>query len=113
MPVSLKSREAAMRFPYGIQVTSDLLFGTYGNPNAELKMMAVRFVHQMSFHYPEHRLNPIGAVILSALTRLVTEKKDNPKLGGSCYVTISKQNLKPPALINKDARQLPTAHSAA
>ena len=105
MPVSLKSREAAMQFPSGIKVTSDLLFGTYGNPNAELKMMAVNCVHQMIFHYPEHRLSPIGAVILSALTRLVNEKKDNPKLRGSCYVTINKLNLKPPALINKDANR--------
>ena len=71
MPVLLNSREAAVQFPSCIQVTFDLLFGTSGNSNAKLKMMAVQFVHQIIFHCPEQRLSPIGAVILSALTRSV------------------------------------------
>ena len=49
----------------------------------------------------ENRLSPIGAVIMSALTRLVTEEKDNPKLRGSCYVAVGKLGLKIPALVNK------------
>ena len=108
MPVLLKSREAAMQFPSCIQVTFDLLFGTSGNSNAKLKMMAVNFVHQIIFHCPEHRLSPIGAVILSALTRLVNEEKDNPKLRGSCYVAIGKLGLKLPALVNKDVSMIQT-----
>ena len=72
------------------QVTFDLLFGTSGNSNAKLKMMAVQFVHQIIYHCPEQRLSPIGAVILSALTRLVNEEKENQKLRGSCYVAIGK-----------------------
>ena len=38
---------------------------------------------------------------MSALTRLVTEEKDNPKLRGSCYVAVGKLGLKIPALVNK------------
>ena len=49
-------------------------------------------------------ISPIGAVILSALTRLVTEEKDNPKLRGSCYVAVGKLGLKIPALVNKDMK---------
>jgi len=112
MPVLLKSREAAMQFPSCIQVTFDLLFGTSGNSNAKLKMMAVNFVHQIIFHCPEHRLSPIGAVILSALTRLVNEEKDNPKLRGSCYVAIGKLGLKLPALVNKDVSMIQTFFDA-
>jgi len=112
MPVLLKSREAAMQFPSCIQVTFDLLFGTSGNSNAKLKMMAVQFVHQIIFHCPEHRLSPIGAVILSALTRLVNEEKDNPKLRGSCYVAIGKLGLKLPALVNKDVSMIQTFFDA-
>ena len=41
------------------RMTSDLRVGTYGNPNAELKVMAINCVHQLIFHYPEHRLSPI------------------------------------------------------
>ena len=48
-----------MQFLSGIKVTSDLRVGTYGNPNAELKVMAINCVHQLIFHYPEHRLSPI------------------------------------------------------
>ena len=29
-------------------------------------------------------------MILTALTRLVTEEKDNPKLRGSCYVAVGR-----------------------
>lgn len=112
MPVLLKSREAAMQFPSCIQVTFDLLFGTSGNSNTKLKMMAVNFVHQIIFHCPEHRLSPIGAVILSALTRLVNEEKDNPKLRGSCYVAIGKLGLKLPALVNKDVSMIQTFFDA-
>ena len=43
-------------------------------------------------------------MILSALTRLVTEEKDNPKLRGSCYVAVGKLGLKIPALVNKDMK---------
>ena len=112
MPVLLKSREAAMQFPSCIQVTFDLLFGTSGNSNAKLKMMAVNFVHQIIFHCPKHRLSPIGAVILSALTRLVNEEKDNLKLRGSCYVAIGKLGLKLPALVNKDVSMIQTFFDA-
>jgi len=108
MPVLIKSREASMQFPSCIQVTFDLLFGTSGNSNAKLKMMAVQFVHQIIHHCPENRLSPIGAVIMSALTRLVTEEKDNPKLRGSCYVAVGKLGLKIPALVNKDMSLLTT-----
>ena len=59
MPVLLNSREAAGQFPSCIQVTFDLLFGTSGNSNAKLKMMAVQFVHQIIYHRPEQRLSPI------------------------------------------------------
>ena len=38
------------------QVTFDLLFGTTGNSNAKLKMMAVQFVHEIIHHCPENRL---------------------------------------------------------
>ena len=108
MPVLIKSREASMQFPSCIQVTFDLLFGTSGNSNAKLKMMAVQFVHQIIHHCPENRLSPIGAVIMSALTRLVTEEKDNPKLRGSCYVAVGKLGLKIPTLVNKDMSLLTT-----
>ena len=43
-------------------------------------------------------------MILSALTRLVTEEKENPKLRGSCYVAVGKLGLKIPALVNKDMK---------
>jgi len=112
MPVVLKSREAAIQFPSCIQVTFDLLFGTSGNSNPKLKMMAVQFVHQIIFHCPEHRLSPIGAVILSALTRLVNEEKENPKLRGSCYVAIGKLGLKLPNLVNKDVSMIQTFFDA-
>ena len=112
MPVLLKSREAAMQFPSCIQVTFDLLFGTSGNSNAKLKMMAVQFVHQIIHNCPEHRLSPIGAVILSALTRLVNEEKDNAKLRGSCYVAIGKLGLKLPSLVNKDVSMIQTFFDA-
>jgi len=112
MPVLLKSREAAVQFPSCIQVTFDLLFGASGNSNAKLKMMAVNFVHQIIFHCPEHRLSPIGAVILSALTRLVNEEKDNPKLRASCYVAIGKLGLKLPTLVNKDVSMIQTFFEA-
>jgi len=108
MPVLIKSREAAVQFPSCIQVTFDLLFGTSGNSNAKLKMMAVQFVHQIILHCPENRLSPIGAVIMSALTRLVTEEKDNPKLRGSCYVAVGKLGLKIPSLVNKDMSLITT-----
>ena len=112
MPVLLKSREAAVQFPSCIQVTFDLLFGTSGNSNAKLKMMAVQFVHQIIFHCPEQRLSPIGAVILSALTRLVNEEKENQKLRGSCYVAIGKLGLKLPSLVNKDVSMIQTFFEA-
>ena len=112
MPVLMNSREAAMQFPSSIQVTFDLLFGTSGNSNAKLKMMAVQFVHQIIFHCPEQRLSPIGAVILSALTRLVNEEKENQKLRGSCYVAIGKLGLKLPSLVNKDVSMIQTFFEA-
>ena len=112
MPVLMNSREAAMQFPSCIQVTFDLLFGTSGNSNAKLKMMAVQFVHQIIFHCPEQRLSPIGAVILSALTRLVNEEKENQKLRGSCYVAIGKLGLKLPSLVNKDVSMIQTFFEA-
>ena len=71
MPRLLKSREAALQFPACIQVTFDLLFGTTGNSNAKLKTMAVQFIHHIIEHCPENRLSAIGAVLLSALSRLV------------------------------------------
>jgi len=108
MPVLIKSREAAMQFPSCIQVTFDLLFGTTGNSNAKLKMMAVQFVHEIIHHCPENRLSPIGAVIMSALNRLVKEEKDNPKLRGSCYVAVGKLGLKIPSLVNKDMSLITT-----
>ena len=67
MPVLLNSREAAVQFPSCIQVTFDLLFGTSGNSNAKLKMMAVQFVHQIIYHCPEQRLSPIGMCDLGLL----------------------------------------------
>ena len=112
MPVLLNSREAATQFPSCIQVTFDLLFGTSGNSNAKLKMMAVQFVHQIIYHCPEQRLSPIGAVILSALTRLVNEEKENQKLRGSCYVAIGKLGLKLPSLVNKDVSMIQTFFDA-
>ena len=112
MPVLLNSREAAVQFPSCIQVTFDLLFGTSGNSNAKLKMMAVQFVHQIIYHCPEQRLSPIGAVILSALTRLVNEEKENQKLRGSCYVAIGKLGLKLPSLVNKDVSMIQTFFDA-
>ena len=112
MPVLLNSREAAMQFPSCIQVTFDLLFGTSGNSNAKLKMMAVQFVHQIIYHCPEQRLSPIGGVILSALTRLVNEEKENQKLRGSCYVAIGKLGLKLPSLVNKDVSMIQTFFEA-
>ena len=72
MPRLLNSREAAMQFPACIQVTFDLLFGTTGNSNAKLKTMAVQFIHHIIEHCPENRLSAIGAVLLSALSRLVS-----------------------------------------
>ena len=76
--------------------------------NLKLKMMAVQFVHQIIYHCPEQRLSPIGAVILSALTRLVNEEKENQKLRGSCYVAIGKLGLKLPSLVNKDVSMIQT-----
>ena len=70
MPRLLRSREAALQFPACIQVTFDLLFGTTGNSNTKLRTMAVQFVHHIIEHCPENRLAAIGAVLLSALTRL-------------------------------------------
>ena len=67
---SMKENQLEYQQPCSFPPASDLLFG---------KMMAVSCVRQMIFHYPEHRLSPIGAVIWSALTRLVNEKKDNSK----------------------------------
>ena len=112
MPILLKSREAAVQFPSCIQVTFDLLFGTSGNSNVKLKMMAVQFVHQIILHCPEQRLSPLGQVILSALTRLVNEEKENAKLRGSCYVAIGKLGLKLPALVNKDVSMIQTFFDA-
>ena len=103
---------AAMQFLSCIQVTFNLLFGTIGNSNTMLKMMAVQFVHQIIFHCPEQRLSPIGAVILSALTRLVNEEKENQKLRGSCYVAIGKLGLKLPSLVNKDVSMIQTFFEA-
>ena len=71
MPRLLKSREAAMQFPACIQVTFDLLFGTTGNSNVKLRTMAVQFIHHIIEYCPENRLSAIGAVLLSALSRLV------------------------------------------
>ena len=51
-------------------------------------------------------------MILSALTRLVTEEKDNPKLRGSCYVAIGKLGLKLPSLVNKDVTMIQTFFDA-
>ena len=112
MPVLLNSREAACHFPSCIQITFDLLFGTSGNTNAKLKMLAVQFVHQIIYHCPEQRLSPIGPVILSALTRLVNEEKENQKLRGSCYVAIGKLGLKLPSLVNKDVSMIQTFFDA-
>ena len=74
--------------------------------------MAVQFVHQIIYHCPEQRLSPIGAVILSALTRLVNEEKENQKLRGSCYVAIGKLGLKLPSLVNKDVSMIQTFFDA-
>ena len=67
---------------------------------------------QIIYNCPEHRLSPIGAVILSALTRLVNEEKDNAKLRGSCYVAIGKLGLKLPSLVNKDVSMIQTFFDA-
>ena len=139
MPRLLKSREAAMQFPACIQVTFDLLFGTTGNSNAKLKTMAVQFIHHIIEHCPENRLSAIGAVLLSALTRLVSggssslassdksgsandqqvegsqtnaAKESIAKLRGSCYIAIGKLGLKVPSLVNKDISMLQTFFEA-
>jgi proteasome component ECM29 len=112
MPYLLKSREAAVQFPACIQVIFDLLFGTTGNTNAKLKLMAVSFIHHVIQHCPGQRLGAIGAVLLSALTRLVAEEGDNPKLRASCYVAIGKLGLKVPQLVNKDVTMIQTFFEA-
>ena len=53
---------AAMQFLSCIQVTFNLLFGTIGNSNTMLKMMAVQFVHQIIYHCPKQRLSSIFVV---------------------------------------------------
>lgn len=112
MPFLLKSREAAIQFPACIQVTFDLLFGTTGNSNAKLKMSAVSFIHHIIYHCPSQRLSAMGAVLLSALTRLVNEPESEPKLRASCYVAIGKLGLKVPQLVNKDATMIQTFFEA-
>ena len=140
MPRLLKSREAAMQFPACIQVTFDLLFGTTGNSNAKLKTMAVQFIHHIIEHCPENRLAAIGAVLLSALSRLVSvnstdlkvekisrtdangkpldelesnaSKENVAKLRGSCYIAIGKLGLKVPSLVNKDISMIQTFFEA-
>ena len=94
MPRLLKSREAAMQFPACIQVTFDLLFGTTGNSNAKLKTMAVQFIHHIIEHCPENRLSAIGAVLLSALSRLVNVNSTDLKVEKSNKVDAS-GNTKP------------------
>ncbi len=109
----LKSREAAATFPACIQVTFDLLFGAGGNSNAKLRMLAVTMIHHIVLNTPAgQRLDSIGPVLLSALTRLVNEEKDNPKLRASCYIAIGKLGLKVPQLVNKDVTVLQTFFDA-
>ncbi|TRY72263.1 hypothetical protein TCAL_11939 [Tigriopus californicus] len=112
MPFLLKSREAAIQFPACIQVTFDLLFGTTGNSNPKLKMSAVSFIHHIIYHCPSQRLSAMGAVLLSALTRLVNEPESEAKLRASCYVAIGKLGLKVPQLVNKDATMIQTFFEA-
>eukprot|EP00095_Tigriopus_kingsejongensis_P007808 maker-scaffold204_size260821-snap-gene-1.36 protein:Tk07808 transcript:maker-scaffold204_size260821-snap-gene-1.36-mRNA-1 annotation:"proteasome-associated protein ecm29-like protein" len=112
LPFLLKSREAAVQFPACIQVTFDLLFGTTGNSNAKLKMLAVSFIHHIIYHCPSQRLSAMGAVLLSALTRLVNEAASDAKLRASCYLAIGKLGLKVPQLVNKDASMIQTFFEA-
>ena len=76
MPHLLRSREATGQFPACIQVTFDLLFGTTGNSNPKLKSMAVEFIHSILQFCPEVKLNAIGPVLLSALTKVVNQQTD-------------------------------------
>ena len=125
MPYLLKSRQAAIQFPQSIQVTFDLLFGTSGNSNAKLRTMAIQFVHHMVQHCPEERLQAIGPVLLSALTRVVNTPLDADseplsnaakeviaKQRASCYVAIGKLGSKVPSLINNDMSVIATFFAA-
>jgi proteasome component ECM29 len=117
MPYLLRSQEAALLFPANIQVIFDLLFGTGGNSNFKLRTLSVQFIHSVVEQCPDVRVNSCGAVLLSALNRLVSgkvkdatdqeeqtnaEREAAAKLRASCYVAIGKLGLKMPQLVNKD-----------
>ena len=59
----------------------DLLFGRGGNSNAKLRSMTISFFHHIIENAEEERLNSVGLVLLSALTKVVDEEKN--KVHGS------------------------------
>ena len=66
-------------------------------------MLAVSLVHHIIQNNPAgQRLDSVGPVLLSALTKLVNEEGGEAKLRASCYIAIGKLGLKVPQLVNKD-----------
>ncbi|XP_048584699.1 proteasome adapter and scaffold protein ECM29 isoform X2 [Nematostella vectensis] len=95
-PYLLRSRRAASQFPACLQVVFDSLFGA--NPNSKLRVNAVQFVHHICLFGTDQVLKAIGAVILSGMTKLIDQEKENAKLRSLAYVAIGKLARRLPSL---------------
>nr|DBA28234.1 TPA: hypothetical protein GDO54_008627 [Pyxicephalus adspersus] len=100
VPHLLRSRLAAELFPANIQVVYDGLFG--GNTNAKLRILCLQFVHHICSICPEHKIKPLGPMLLNGLTKLINEYKEDPKLLSMAYSGVGKLSGRIPQLFTKD-----------
>ncbi|XP_068677297.1 proteasome adapter and scaffold protein ECM29-like isoform X3 [Montipora foliosa] len=99
-PYLLRSRRAADQFPACLQIIFDSLFGN--EPNSKLRLYAVQFVHHVCLWSSVKVITMMGPVLLSGMTKLIGEDKQDIKLRRLAYTAIGKLAKRIPHLFCKD-----------
>ncbi|XP_044163962.1 proteasome adapter and scaffold protein ECM29-like isoform X2 [Acropora millepora] len=99
-PYLLRSRRAADQFPACLQIIFDSLFGK--ELNSKLRLYAVQFVHHVCQWSSDKVMATVGPVLLTGMTKLMEEDKQDPKLRRLAYTAIGKLAMRIPQLFCKD-----------